>query len=57
VSPDGLVHGVLDPMHYNRPQVKDDTMPKEVKKNRPIEEYSKQPMVGYDGERLPEYTG
>jgi hypothetical protein len=38
VTPDGLVLGVLDQMHYNRPQAKDDTMTKEVKKNRPIEE-------------------
>jgi hypothetical protein len=38
VTPDGLVLGVLDQTHYNRPQAKDDTMTKEVKKNRPIEE-------------------
>jgi hypothetical protein len=38
VTPDGLVRGVLDQTHYNRPQAKDDTMTAEVKKNRPIEE-------------------
>jgi hypothetical protein len=38
VSPEGLVFGVLDQMHYNRPQAKDDTMTAEVKKNRRIEE-------------------
>jgi hypothetical protein len=38
VTPDGLVLGVLDQTHYNRPQAKDDTMTAEVKKNRPIEE-------------------
>jgi hypothetical protein len=35
VSSDGLVLGVLDQTHYNRPQAKDDTMTKEVRKNRP----------------------
>jgi hypothetical protein len=38
VTPDGLVHGVLDQSHYNRPQAKDDTMTKGEKKNRPIAE-------------------
>jgi hypothetical protein len=38
VTTDGLVLGVLDQTHYNRPQAKDDTMTAEVKKNRPIEE-------------------
>jgi hypothetical protein len=38
VSPEGLVLGVLDQTHYNRPQPKDDTMTAEEKKNRPIED-------------------
>jgi hypothetical protein len=38
VTPEGLVLGVMDQVHYNRPEPKDDTMTREVKKNRPIEE-------------------
>jgi hypothetical protein len=38
VTAEGLVLGVLDQRHYNRPEPKDTSLSKEQKKNRPIEE-------------------